>query len=66
MRTTVAYGPSFTTITPTPAARLWIEAYVYQEPWQWLGPALAVEWRFADAIVEGLRDAGFDVEEVQL
>lgn len=35
-------------------AREWLEDNTASEPWQWLGGALAVEWRLAGALIEAL------------
>jgi hypothetical protein len=41
-------------ITPnTDAGRKWIEDFVQDEPWQWLGPSLNVEPRYAWTICQG-------------
>ncbi len=41
----------------------WLEANTDAEDYQWLGAALAVEWRYAADILSGVKDAGFPVEE---
>lgn len=39
--------------------REWLLNNVHSEMWQWVGEALAVDWRFAEDIVEALTDEGF-------
>jgi hypothetical protein len=46
----------------SPAGREWLEASVSAESWQWLCGALAVEPRYAGAVLEGALDAGLEVE----
>ncbi len=46
-------------ITPmTPAARAWIDENCRTEPWQWLGPTLNVDCRYAADILQGMVDDG--------
>ena len=46
----------------TPAAKAWIDENVSAEPWQWFGPALAVEPRYAGALLDGAISDGLEVE----
>jgi len=49
-------------ITPmTPAARKWIDENCQVESWQWLGLTLNVDHRLADAILEGMSEAGLTI-----
>ena len=51
------------TFTPkTDAATEWIEANVESESYQWLGPALCVEHRYAEPLAAGMMEAGLEVE----
>lgn len=43
------------------AEREWLEENTDSEPYQWLGPNLAVEWRYAAAIINGMNEEGFNV-----
>jgi hypothetical protein len=59
---------SFVMLTPlTCSARAWFDEHVQSEPWQWQGDALAVDYRYADAIIDGCWGAlvvrGIDVYE---
>lgn len=38
----------------TEAGRAWFKANVHAEPWQWLGPALVVDHRFAGDLITGM------------
>ncbi len=40
----------------TRAAREWVEDNLKTESWQWLGKALAVEARYADAVIAMMED----------
>jgi hypothetical protein len=46
----------------TEAAESWVEDNVQTESWQWLGGRLCVDHGFADALVQGMQDAGLVVE----
>ncbi len=46
----------------TDAGRDWITENIAPEPWQWLGPNLAIEPRCAPAIVEGMQADGLEVK----
>ena len=49
-------------LTPmSEAADAWFSENVAAEPWQCWGPTVWVDHRFADAIIEGLREEGFSV-----
>ena len=45
----------------TEAASDWIDENIESESWQWFGGALAVEHRYADAIIEGMQSDGLGV-----
>ncbi len=54
------FGPSVYVITPlTKQCERWLKRYVQAEPWQMMGRGIAIEWRYVDAIEEGLSEAGF-------
>ena len=49
-------------ITPvTNAGQVWMWSNVESESWQWVGPSLAVDQRYADAIAEGAMGDGLNV-----
>ena len=53
---------SIIVITPlTSEARIWIDENCNIESWQWIGESLAIDHRFAENIILGLADAGFNV-----
>lgn len=53
---------SIVMITPlTAEGRDWMEENLPSEPWQWYAGGLAVEMRYADDIVIGMRDDGLSV-----
>lgn len=53
---------SLVLFTPlTDAGRAWIDEHTETEPWQWLGPALCVEHRYAADLVHGMRNDGLKV-----
>lgn len=45
----------------TEAGRKWLHENVYADSWQWLGDRLAVEPRFAGAVMASAADAGLGV-----
>ncbi len=50
---------SMVLLTPkTERASHWIRDNVHTESWNWLGMSLAVELRFADAIIQGMTGDG--------
>lgn len=54
---------SMVLLTPfTDTARTWIDEHLHVESWQWSGPSLAIDGRYALPILEGMRDAGLEVE----
>lgn len=56
-------GGSIMLLRPlTDAAKTWLEEGTSAESWQWFGGALAVERRYALAIVQGAMDDGLTVE----
>ena len=50
----------------TELARQWIDENVYSEPWQWLGDNLAIDHHFVENIVEGMREAGLTLYDVEV
>lgn len=46
-------------------AREWLEATCETEAWQWMGPCLVVDWRFADAIAAAMDRDGYSLELAQ-
>ena len=47
---------SLVLLTPrTERASHWIRDHVHTEPYNWLGHSLAVEHRYADAIIKGMQ-----------
>lgn len=57
-------GISLVLVTPgNSAEREWLDENVRSESWQWLGPSLAVDLRFANDLIAGAKDAGFAVEQ---
>ena len=54
-------GSVWTFVFLTTAAREWCTEHVAAEGWQWLGKALVVDWRFAERLIDGLRDDGLRV-----
>jgi len=54
---------SIIVFTPmTSEALEWINENCEVESWQWVGGSLAIDHRFAEYIIYGLADAGFNVE----
>lgn len=54
---------SIVPLTPiTEQASHWIRDHVHTEPWNWLGLSLAVEHRYADAIIAGMMGDGLMVD----
>ena len=48
----------------SPAAMNWIADNLPDlESWQWMGGAIAIEWRYVDAIIDGAIIDGLIVEE---
>ena len=45
----------------TRAARAWVEEHVQLAGWQWLGPAFAVEHRYAQDLAAGMSGDGLVV-----
>ena len=45
----------------TREARQWFSEFVQAESWQWIGPYLCVDHRYADDLAGGLTDEGFNV-----
>ncbi len=41
-------------------AQDWIDENVETEGWQWMGNVLYIDWRFAEDLIEGIHDAGFE------
>ena len=42
----------------------WVMLNVDCEPWQWQGGGLVVDWRMAEDLEDGIRDAGFVVQHI--
>lgn len=42
----------------TKGAFVWVESQLETEPWQWLGPTLNIDRRFAGDIIRGMKAAG--------
>jgi hypothetical protein len=59
----VENSSSIVSLTPiTPAAREWIKENCQTEPWQWLGPTLNIDTRYAGNILEGMQADGLTIE----
>ena len=43
-------------------AHAWVDDQVHVEDWQWLGPAFAVEHRYARLLIDGMVADGLRVE----
>ncbi len=41
----------------------WFADHVESESWQWMGSSLAVDWRFAGALLDRARASGLKVGE---
>lgn len=48
----------------TAAAHAWLGEHVQTESWQWFGSALAVEWRYAQDLVDGMRRDGLKARAI--
>ena len=60
----VTHDRSVSLFTPYgPEATSFLHDEVAQEPWQWLGPSLVVEWRYTEPLVKAAREHGIDVEK---
>ena len=46
----------------TAAAKEWFDENVHTESYQWLGTSLVVDHRFAAGLIQGILDAGLEVE----
>lgn len=58
----VSGGGSVYLVTPlTPVAKRWIRENVQSDA-QYLGNGLAVEWRYIEDLVNGMREAGLAVK----
>lgn len=53
-------GSLYLFMLETPAAKVWVEQHVSDDR-QMLGNGLAVEWRYAQALAEGMQDDGLIV-----
>ncbi len=50
-------------ITPrTPEGREWVDSNLALESWQWLGDGFAVDSRYVEDIIDGMRNDGLDVQ----
>ena len=47
----------------TDAVRAWLNERTQARRFQWTAMGVAVDWRSADVLIEGLREAGFTVED---
>lgn len=45
----------------TAAAHEWMEANINPESWRWFGPSLAVDQRYAGALIDGALEDGLEV-----
>jgi hypothetical protein len=45
----------------SPRAKEWVKENVAVEGWAWMGPAFAVDHRYADNLISGMVDAGMEV-----
>jgi len=57
------HGTIFLVRPLTAEARAWLDSNVVAEPYQWFGPALAVEHRYIENLVEGMTAEGFEVDD---
>lgn len=46
----------------TPEGSQWLQEHCQHESWQWFGHALAVEPRYAEAVIDGMIADGLGVE----
>ncbi|MDT8070952.1 MAG: hypothetical protein ROO76_22545 [Terriglobia bacterium] len=59
----VVYDSGIALLIPVSiTGKAWITENTQAEPWQWQGESLAVERRSVEAIVDGAKDAGLEVE----
>jgi len=56
------HGSLFAFTPVTAEARDWFSENVASEGWQWLGPSLCVDHRYAPDLVAGLVAAGLEVQ----
>jgi hypothetical protein len=55
-------GSSVVLLRPmTDAARAWADENLVLDQWQWFGGAIAIEHRYVENIVEGIRGDGMEV-----
>jgi hypothetical protein len=54
------HGSVVTLLPRSDAAREWLSEHIPEDA-LWLGPSLAIEPRYVQPIVDGMRDAGLDV-----
>jgi hypothetical protein len=60
----ITYYGTITAITPlTEACREWIEENLAIEPWQRLGPSIAVEPRYVEQLAQAMIEEGFLIED---
>lgn len=45
----------------TEVGREWLKESVQSEPWQWMGPSLCVDHRFADDLIAVMQSDGLTV-----
>jgi hypothetical protein len=59
----MTYPKSIVQIVPqTTYAHDWLKENVQAENWQWTGPSLAIDVRYLDDIVQGMKEEGIDNE----
>ena len=59
---TVTYQGSIVGLTPrTEQAKAWLDENTRAEGWQWLGHALWIDHRMAEAILEGIHNDGLNI-----
>jgi len=46
----------------TASAQEWVEEHVEIPGWDWLGNGFGVEHRYAEPLIEGILDAGFEID----
>ncbi len=54
-------GTVYTVRPVSREAREWTDEHVQLESWQWLGGAFAVEHRYLDDLIDGIRGDGLTV-----
>lgn len=50
-------------LTPmTPAATFWMDENLQTDQWQWVSGSLAVDHRYADGIIERMKNDGLEIK----